>query len=79
MAERIDEFSPRRLGRPPLYPWAEWVDGSTWRITRGEDFEVTAKSMVANLYSHAYRQGLSLEARQDGESIEFQFVAKAAA
>lgn len=74
MAERISEFSPRRIGRPALYPWAEWMDGSAWRITRGEDFEISPKSMAAAVYAHAARQGFSVAVRIDGDAVEFQFV-----
>lgn len=73
MAERIDKFSPRRIGRPALYPWDEWTDGCAWRITRGSDFEIPTKSMVVNLHSTAARRGLSVSARVDGDAVEFQF------
>lgn len=74
MAERISSLSPRRVGRPALYPWSEWTDGSVWRIARGVDFSVAPSGMVKNLYSRAFRQGLSVEARiVDGDTVEFQF------
>lgn len=73
MAERITEFSPRRIGRPALYPWDEWTDGHAWRITRGEDFVSSPKSMGVTLYSHARRKGLDVHIRIDGDAVEFQF------
>jgi hypothetical protein len=79
VAERIDSFSPRRIGRPPIYPWSEWMDGCAWRITRGEDFEIAPKSMVVNLHSQAARRGTSVSARMDGDTIEFQFATAVAA
>lgn len=73
MAERISEFSEPRIGRPALYPWTDWTDGSAWRITRGEDFEISAKSMAVNLHRTAARRGLSVKAQIDGDSIQFRF------
>lgn len=61
------------MGRPSLYPWVEWMDGSAWRITRGEDFEIAPKSMSAALYAHAARQGSAVRVRIDGDEVEFQF------
>lgn len=74
MAERITELSPRRGGRPPLYPWDEWMDGHAWRITRPADFETPAKSMATTLYVHAARKGVSVSVRILGDdAVEFQF------
>jgi hypothetical protein len=79
VAERITHFSPRRVGRPALYPWDEWMDGSAWRITRSVDFEITPKSMATTLYAHAARQGRSVKVLIDGDAVEFQFAAQKAA
>lgn len=73
MAERISQFSPRRIGRPALYPWDEWTDGSAWRITRGVDFDISPKSMSGILYGYATRQGSSVKVAVDGDAVEFQF------
>lgn len=78
MAERIDSL-PERAGRPPTYPWAEWMDGSAWRIVRGEDFEVEAVTMAAMIRNRARDARTSARAYVDGDAVEFQFAAKAAA
>lgn len=73
MAERIDNLT-RRPPRPAIYPWAEWLDGSAWRIRRGEDFEVSAESMAAQIRIRAAREGRTVYARcPDGDTVEFQF------
>jgi hypothetical protein len=72
VAERISSLSPSRSGRP-LYPWAEWMDGSAWRIRRGEDFVPPALSMATTLRSQAHRRGVSVTVRLDGDTVEFQF------
>lgn len=72
MARRIRSFTPR-TGRPALYPWARWTDGSAWHITRGEDFELPARNMAAVLRARATKAGLSVTCRVDGDSVRFQF------
>lgn len=73
MAERIDNLSP--VARQRIYPWAEWLDGSAWRIRRGEDFEVTGDSMATMIRLRASREGGSASCRvvDDGSTVEFRF------
>lgn len=80
MAERIDNLTPLR-GRRSIYPWDEWMDGSAWRIRRGEDFEVSAESMAQHIRNRARDGGMSAHARltDDGEAVEFQIFTKEAA
>lgn len=74
MAERIDALGSVRRGRPPLYPWDEWTDGSAWRITRGVDFEVSAQSMASMIRIRANNTGVVASANVvDGDTVEFQF------
>lgn len=77
MAERIDNITPLR-GRPPLYPWDEWLDGSAWRITQGEDFDVTAETMAQMVRLRASKAGLSATARVRDNTVEFQALKEAA-
>lgn len=72
MAERIEPFTPRS-GRPPSYPWDEWMDGSTWRIERGVDFEIPARNMAAVIRARGHRVGQLATTRVIGDSVEFRF------
>ena len=72
MAERIDTFEPRKGGRPAIYPWATWMDGSAWRIRRGEDFDGPADAMAQTIRVHARRNGMSASASVDGDAVEFR-------
>lgn len=72
MAERIKSYESR-IGRPPVYPWAEWMDGSAWRIKRGEDFEIEPALMAQAIRVHGRRNGVPASATVDGDAIEFQF------
>lgn len=77
MAERIESLPPVK-GRPLIYPWSEWMDGSAWRITHGEDFHVSAATMAQLVRQRGLRHGVSVSARLSGdESVEFQFERKA--
>jgi hypothetical protein len=77
VAERIDNLD---RSRPTLYPWRRWLDGSAWRIRRGDDFEVSAESMAAQIRMRAVRDGLRVFTRcPDCETVEFQFLLEQAA
>lgn len=79
MAERIDDISPLR-GRPAIYPWSQWLDGSAWRIHRGTDYEVASTSMTAIIRQAAERAGLTVTCRRVGdEAIDFQVFSEEAA
>lgn len=70
-----DEFS-NKVGRPPKYPWDEWMDGSTWRITRGADFDVKVLSIRSGVHRCARQRGLRSEARIEGDSLIFRATPK---
>jgi hypothetical protein len=73
VAERIDSLTPLR-GRPPVYPWETWMDGSAWRIRRGVDFLVSAESMAAQIRMRGARDDVAVFARcPDDDTVEFQF------
>lgn len=74
MAERISNVTFSGPGAPAKYPWDKWADGGTWRITRGEDFDIPAVSMAAILRAHAKRNDLFVGTRRTGDTIEFRFV-----
>lgn len=64
MAEKLDSFEfsgNKRTGRRPKYPWDEWLNGATWKLERGIDFHVPAKSFRTSLYAQARKRGMALE------------------
>jgi hypothetical protein len=77
MAERIQSMTPRR-GK---YPWHQWADGAVWRISRGQDFDVSVISMLSALRAHANSAGKAVTTRTvNGDAaIEFQFTTEPAA
>jgi hypothetical protein len=66
------EDKPKRTlptGRRPKYPWAEWFDGKTHTITRGEDFQVPLMSMRGILHQSAKAKDGSVETYFEGNNV----------
>jgi hypothetical protein len=73
MAERLENYEfGGRFGRPPKHPWNEWLDGSTWRITRGIDFDARPSSIRQEILQTAARRGLGAETSVEGDSVVFR-------
>jgi hypothetical protein len=53
MARRVEEF-PETSGR---YPWEEWLDGSVWELTVGDDFRGTASTFRSAAITQARKRG----------------------
>ena len=69
MARRLKDdynFGGTR-GRHDLYPWDEWLDGSVWRIRRGEDFEVSIVAIRSAVHQAAARRGHKVETATEDE------------
>jgi len=78
MAERLEDYEFSRIvgGRPAKYPWEKWLDGSTWRITRGADFNGKVVSM-RKMVAHAARgRDMRVETQIDGDSVIFRATPK---
>lgn len=58
------------------YPWSEWMDGSAWCVTQGEDFDVEPSVFRSYLYEVARKNGTSVITRSDGPQVLFQFTNK---
>jgi len=78
MAERITELPTGRGARSSVND--EWLDGSPWKLTKGEDYERSTSAQRAALSAAGQARGLRLRSRvgreQDGtESLSIQFIA----
>lgn len=58
MAERMETDLAPKPSRRNRYPWAEWLDGSTWLLKSGEDFTVAAETMRVMVYQNAKKRDL---------------------
>jgi hypothetical protein len=77
MAERLESF--RFFGkRTRKYPMAEWMDGSIWKLRRGEDFTCVPRYLIGRLKEeakqHDYALNLANPVDGDMDVIVFQFV-----
>lgn len=61
MAEIVPDntMPPRGKGRAAKYPWDEWADGQTRKITQGEDYTCKTNSMAVQIRQRASDRGLS--------------------
>lgn len=74
MATVLESFEFRRCSK---YPLDQWFDGRVWRVTRGKDFAMTARSFAKNVYTMAQRRGGTVQtATIDENTVVFQFTPK---
>lgn len=85
MATYVDSFPndhESRAGANAKYDWATWTQldetgrGRIIQITRGEDFDITAKRMRMSVASRASAQGLRAKTAVRGDTVTFQFYAR---
>jgi hypothetical protein len=77
MAKTVsDSLLVANRGRTHQYPWAEWTDGRTWEVAKGEDFECTLNSFRNGLYSIAKTLAMKVTSMTipDEGVIRFRFV-----
>jgi hypothetical protein len=73
MAEkaRRDPFEPWLNG----FTWDMAFDGSTWTVTRGEDFEQATSTVVAKIRAEFERRYGALDIKVTGDSIHVRRIA----
>jgi hypothetical protein len=59
-----NSVSVKREYRPARYDWDRWFDGETWVLTRGEDFDVAAKSFQCQAAAYARTHGITVRTRR---------------
>jgi hypothetical protein len=71
VAEVVDELPgvSGQPGRPPTYPWDEWLDGRVWKLTRGEDFHSKPRYFGNMAQVSGARRGVKVETRVDGDVL----------
>lgn len=58
MAKKLDAFPEGlRVRSSQTYPWDEWLDGSPWELTKGDDYVIKSKSFVTAAQAAARRKG----------------------
>jgi len=64
--------TPPVAGTPPVYPFAEWLDGQRWTLNRGRDFWGPPRDFARRIQASARARRLVLFMRYepDGQYIE---------
>lgn len=74
MGERIEggimppPQSGKKRRRRGKYDWDKWFDGSVWRLTRGQDFQVSLPAFRGAAGAAAKRQGIRITTRKVAEN-----------
>lgn len=66
MAEKISTY--KFPGMRCKYDWDLWMNGSIYRLRKGEDFSVSVTSMRAMAYNVAAKRGLTLLSKVEDDS-----------
>ena len=74
MAERLSGRKWPGRGSDGKYPWDEWLDGSTWQLTPGEDFTVEGAAFRAAVHQAAGRRGGHARTSMQNGHLLLQFL-----
>ena len=56
------------------FPWEQWANGKTWKVTKGDDFNSTALRFRQRLYTRAKEFGMKVRTKViDKKTVAFQF------
>lgn len=75
MSEVVPSFEGRQ-GRPPTYPWDEWMDGEIHKLYQAEDFPnalVTSFRVRAHQVAKSYGLKVKTQIVDDGAAILIEF------
>tara|TARA_B100000427_G_scaffold229329_1_gene192598 strand:- start:1140 stop:1370 length:231 start_codon:yes stop_codon:yes gene_type:complete len=61
MAEILESFKFKEVGRGSRYPYDQWFDGQIWKLTHLVDFDCQPSSLRQAFYSAARRKDLKIK------------------
>jgi hypothetical protein len=73
VARTVDTKHLRGPGMP-AYPWADWMNGQTWELTKGVDFPGKARAFQSNLHHKSHALGKRVRTERRGEVVYVQAV-----
>ena len=75
MAKKLDSFPETARVSQDKYPWGDWLDGSIWELTMGEDFHIKPESFKTGAQQKARdRNGRLRVARPSENVLVIQFI-----
>lgn len=63
MARTLEDFDFASAHGNAKYPWADWSNGETWQIERGQDFDCDVDVMRGQIIVRARKDGRRVETR----------------
>jgi hypothetical protein len=72
MAKKLGSFKRSENPGSSKYPWDEWLDGSVWELTSGEDFAVSLFSFRTAAYGAAAARGLRVRTSVQRNALVIQ-------
>jgi hypothetical protein len=54
------------------YPWNEWLDGDTWELVHGEDFQPDIPYFAQMCYGAATKRGMKCRTKREGDTLTIQ-------
>lgn len=73
MARQVTNFTFKGTRR---YPWETWMDGATWELEQGKDFDVSGDSFRSAAYTWSKRNGVrvSVSVSKDKKTVHLRKV-----
>jgi hypothetical protein len=59
----------KKWGTRFVYPWNTWLNGESWTLEQGVDFQQTAKSFRDQVYIAAGRRGITCNVHRESEKV----------
>ncbi len=60
MAQVLESYDFKSVGRRPRYPYDQWFDGQIWGLQYMVDFDCQANSLRQAFYAAAKRRGIKV-------------------
>lgn len=57
MARKLDKFDWNKTKRKGKYPWDSWLDGETYELVRGKDFNIDVEAFRTSVAGAAATRG----------------------
>lgn len=70
-AHKLKTKLKKANGRPPIYPWEQWLNGQVWNLFRNKTYTCSDRTMTKNIRAAAVRLGkhVSVQVTDDGLRI----------
>ena len=73
MAIKIKSFKFKPIGRPCIYCWDKWCDGSIWKAVREVDYKCISACFQNSLRNKAKKTNKKVRAMVTPDYVVFQF------